>query len=635
MRKSFAEYCKIKKSNLLNEWDYNRNKVSPDKIIFSSKEEVWWICPIGHNYKTKVINRTNNHSGCPYCSHSRVLKEETDLKTINPELAKEWNYEKNGNLKPEDILPNHHNKVWWICPRGHEYQATPLHRNSGTGCPICRSERQTSFPEQMIFYYMSRYFKEVENRKKINNFEFDIYIGELNTAIEYDGSYYHKDIKIEKDNKKNLFAKENNVKLIRITENKNEWNSIKFIDKNNIFCLEPDKKYLKLVKRIENFISTYKNQDIVLNFSNDYEKILNNTIMIDKNKSLSALYPDIAREWDYEKNKNLKPDMFMPSSNFKVWWICPKGHEYEAIINNRTNGNSCPYCCGKRVLKGFNSLGDIYPLSLKEWDYEKNIKTPYDYTSSSSKAVYIKCSKCGYEFKKSINRLSKSFKNNSNGCPICAKKVIIEGINDFGTKYPELLKEWDFEKNKISPFKIAPSNVKYFYWKCLKCGNVWKDSVTHRIERNSKCPYCSSTKMKIKTGLNDLTTTNQKELIDWDYSLNSIKPEEVSKKSHEKVYRKCPKGHSYLQQINVHLKGFGCPYCSNHKVLTGFNDLATTNPEIKEIWDYEENNKNNIYIDKITRGRKIKVNLICPKCGFKWKKWCYSIKDCVCPNCKK
>ncbi len=635
MRKSFVFYCKKNNSNLLNEWDYSKNKISPEDINWSSKEEVWWICPLGHSFKSKVISRTNGKSGCPYCSHFKVLKGVTDLKTVNAELAKEWNYKKNGDLKPEDIFPNHHNKVWRICPKGHEFEATPLHRNSGTGCPICSSERQTSFPEQMIYYYMSKFFKEVENRKKINNYEFDIYIGELNIAIEYDGSYYHKDSKIEKDNNKNLFAKQNNINLIRIIENKKEQNLIKFINENNIYCLEPNKNYSKLKKRIENFILKYKHKEVILNISEDYKIILNNTVMIDKNKSLGFLYPDIAKEWNYEKNKNLKPNMFMPSSNFKVWWICSKGHEYEARINNRIRGNSCPYCCGKKVLKGFNSLGDIYPISLLEWDYKKNTKSPYDYTFSSSKIIYIKCSKCGYEFKKSVNNLSKSFKKNYNGCPICAKKRIIEGINDFGTKHPEFLKEWDYDNNKISPNKIASSNTEYFYRKCSKCGNVWKDSVSHRINRNSKCPYCSSIKIKIKKGLNDLTTTNEKELMNWDYTLNKIKPEEVTNKSHEKVYWKCPKGHSYLQQINTHLKGIGCPYCSNHKVLTGFNDLKTTNPEIMKIWDNEENNKNNIYADKITKGSKIKVNLICSKCGFKWKKWCYNIKNCICPNCKK
>ena len=35
--------------------------------------------------------------------------------------------------------------------------------------------------------------------------------------------------------------------------------------------------------------------------------------------------------------------------------------------------------------------------------------------------------------------------------------------------------------------------------------------------------------------------------------------------------------------------GCGCPYCSNNSILKGFNDLATTNPEVLNEWDYEKN----------------------------------------------
>ena len=28
-------------------------------------------------------------------------------------LMKEWNYENNGDLKPENFMPNSNKKVWW------------------------------------------------------------------------------------------------------------------------------------------------------------------------------------------------------------------------------------------------------------------------------------------------------------------------------------------------------------------------------------------------------------------------------------------------------------------------------------------------------------------------------------------
>ena len=74
-------------------------------------------------------------------------EKENSLLFANPEIANEWNCEKNGNLKPEHFAANSHKKVWWKCKKGHEWQAIIGSRNRGNGCPICNSERNTSFPE--------------------------------------------------------------------------------------------------------------------------------------------------------------------------------------------------------------------------------------------------------------------------------------------------------------------------------------------------------------------------------------------------------------------------------------------------------------------------------------------------------
>ena len=63
------------------------------------------------------------------------------MKTVNPTLAKEWNYEKNNGLTPEDVMPNSNKKVWWKCIQGHEWQAMVINRNKGRGCPYCYREK--------------------------------------------------------------------------------------------------------------------------------------------------------------------------------------------------------------------------------------------------------------------------------------------------------------------------------------------------------------------------------------------------------------------------------------------------------------------------------------------------------------
>ena len=65
-----------------------------------------------------------------------------DLTTINPSLAKEWNFQKNGKIKPIDFSANSHKKVWWICEKGHEWIAEIKSRNNGRGCPECAKEKR-------------------------------------------------------------------------------------------------------------------------------------------------------------------------------------------------------------------------------------------------------------------------------------------------------------------------------------------------------------------------------------------------------------------------------------------------------------------------------------------------------------
>ena len=93
----------------------------------------------GHEWQAPIGNR-NIGRGCPYCVGQKIVKGENVLQTVNPILAKDWNYEKNNGLTPMDVTPNSHKKVWWKCSKGHEWQAVVASRNRGSGCPICRNE---------------------------------------------------------------------------------------------------------------------------------------------------------------------------------------------------------------------------------------------------------------------------------------------------------------------------------------------------------------------------------------------------------------------------------------------------------------------------------------------------------------
>ena len=137
---------------------------------------------------------------------------------------------------------------------------------------------------------------------------------------------------------------------------------------------------------------------------------------------MKSLFPDIASEWDYQRNET-QPDMMSPHSGKKAWWICNKGHSYYSVISARTcGGQGCPYCAGKRVLKGFNDLLTTNPEIASTWDQEKNGKMPVDKVSKGSGRTYWwKCSK-GHSYMRTV-----CYQVARNGkCPICrANRVVL------------------------------------------------------------------------------------------------------------------------------------------------------------------------------------------------------------------
>lgn len=134
--------------DLATEWcDEKNGDLKPSDVTPHSNKRVWWKCNKGHEWQVRIGSRTRQGSGCPYCSGRQAIKGTNDLETTNPELAKEWNAEKNNDLSPFDVKAGSGKKVWWVCEKGHEWQARVRDRvRDNNGCPYCAKEMKTSFP---------------------------------------------------------------------------------------------------------------------------------------------------------------------------------------------------------------------------------------------------------------------------------------------------------------------------------------------------------------------------------------------------------------------------------------------------------------------------------------------------------
>lgn len=430
-------YCKGKKAcddnclatihpELIKEWDYIKNvNLTPETVTSGSGKIVWWICDENHSWEVSIDKRCGRGHGCPYCSGKRVC-EDNCLATINPELCKEWNYNKNV-ITPYDVVPFSTKKVWWICEQGHEYEARISNRSSGTKCKKCVNPNVSEI-ERKIYYFMHLVFGDAINSHKIypegkKSIETDIFIPSLNTAIEYDGIYYHKsEFKVQRDIGKNKRIDEEGIKLIRLREvGLPPTGILEFTHFSNIknglkTLIVEVLNYLKLNYALNE--SHIENIDYVQNLDFKNHKIDKEFFTYQfKENSLFITDEALSSEWDYERNGSLTPKNVTKGSGKKVWWICSKNgkHKWESIIGNRSKGDGCPYCSGK-IICDDNSLSFFRKDLSEQWNYEKNGNLrPTEVTLYSNKKIWWIC-KEGHQWEETIaNRTTKKC-----GCPYCS-----------------------------------------------------------------------------------------------------------------------------------------------------------------------------------------------------------------------
>ena len=274
-------------------------------------------------------------------------------------------------------------------------------------------------------------------------------------------------------------------------------------------------------------------------------------------------HPELFSEWDSEANKHISLEKTGQTSRVKVWWICREGHKWNAEINSRINGGrSCPYCAGKKALKGYNDLATVNPDVLKIWDYEKNVDvSPEEVTEYSHTKIWWKCEK-GHSWQIPLYVVTMS-NTASSGCPYCYGRKVAKGENDLLFLNPDVAKEWCYELNKLKPDEVTASSHQMIWWKC-ELGHTWKAPVYIRTGKDkTKCPYCAN--FKAWEGFNDLTTVNPRVASEWCDELNGdLKPTQVTKGSHKKVWWKCSAGHVWEAFVYARAKenGTGCPVCA-------------------------------------------------------------------------
>lgn len=333
-------------------------------------------------------------------------------------------------------------------------------------------------------------------------------------------------------------------------------------------------------------------------------------------------------QWDIERNLPLTPDDVTFGSHKRVWWTCPSGHSWQAMVYTRSEGAGCPYCTGRKALPEQNCLAKQFPMLAVEWDSEKNAPlTPKDITPGSHKLIWWRCQN-GHSYRSAVKT-----RVQGSGCPYCAGKNVLPEETSLAAEYPTIAKEWDAAKNvPLLPTQVISGTRRKVWWRCPR-GHSWRAAVYSRTTLGTGCPVCTG--RQALAGENDLATLYPDIAAQWDEEKNgALHPSNVTAGSNRRVWWQCEKGHSYRAVIAQRVqRGDGCPYCANRKVLLGFNDLATAAPLVAKQWHETLNGA--LTPEMVTAGSHKKAWWQCSY-GHVWKATIYSragVQQCDCPVC--
>ena len=223
---------------LAKEWHPTLNgDLTPFNVTPGTNKNIWWQCEKGHEWQAEIYNRAGNNSGCPYCS-GRYASEDYNLLKDNPELCKEWDYNKN-DKNPEDYTPYANQYVWWVCKEcDYEWKINIYSRNrkdgKSCGCPSCSESKGEKRCKEILTIINIPHDRQYtfDNLRGIGGglLRYDIPVfwdeekTKLRMLIEYDGEFHFKKFYEDDgfetlqihDKMKDEYCKNNNIPLLRI-----------------------------------------------------------------------------------------------------------------------------------------------------------------------------------------------------------------------------------------------------------------------------------------------------------------------------------------------------------------------------------------------------------------------------------
>jgi hypothetical protein len=537
-----------------------------------------WKCELGHKWKSTIYRRINEKSGCPVCSNRKIVPGVNDFATAYPKLAAEVI---EGN--PTKISAGSVKIFVWECKKKHRWSASVISRaKNGTGCPYCSGKKATPGVNDLLSVYPElAKLADGWSAKGVAISNQEVRKWKCKKGHKWEEKVVNLTVRGRRKYRENLCKV---CRSIAVTHPE----IAKFlVEKKNGSLYPRNSERIEMWKCSSGHTYRKKISEMTETGGCPY---CHGTKVLANFNDLHSQFPKIAKEL-----QDIDPRSITYGSSKKCEWKCNLGHTWIARVGTRTfYGLGCPYCSNQKILAGFNDLATTNPelaIEAVGWD-------PREFGKGSKNKVKWKC-KLGHTWIATIGDRA----HKESGCPYCSGNKVLKGFNDLKTTHPTLIPEingWDAEKT-------SAGSGKKLSWKC-SLGHEWLASPQSRALHNTNCPYCSGN--KVLAGFNDLKTTHPviaMQAVDWD-------PLKFTFGSHKKMLWKCDLGHNFKATINGRTSSStltGCPFCSGSKVLIGFNDLETTNPQIsKEAYKWDPKN--------YSAGSSVKLWWICSN-AHKWR----------------
>jgi len=493
--------------HLLTEKDFHR--VAADKrwkwlgkSVPRNNAKTGWECDQGHVI-TKGYNETLV-TGCLKCygEHKTIKGKQLGIKpprkeslaVTHPEIAAEWHPTKNGKKTPFDVTYGSKDEIIWICPKSelHDYPMIVTERTRGSNCSYCAGKRvapdtclEYKFPEIAAEWHPTKNGKitphDVTARSDVKRWWLcqrgHKWKVSPNSRLAVDGGTWCPDCRMKTSRLEIRLYAELKTMFDDASWRKNSLGTeVDLLFPSQRIGIEIDGSYWHANKveqdRKKNKILEEHGYTLVRLRGKGLPLIGQHDVVFDETQSAAKAIRTVLSKLHELVSGEDKGKIHSYLSRKKY----ANDKEYRKIIANLPSPPAG------------ESLEDQFPEVAKFWDHEANAPlTPDMFPPKSSAKVWWKCAFKDYHpsYQAVIsNRVVQK------ECLYC-RGVKLHKLDSLAFAYPEVVKDWDYEKNKVAPDTVKPGSRKpSFHWKCSKCGYKWQSSANRRCVGKARCLRC-------------------------------------------------------------------------------------------------------------------------------------------------